>query len=425
VIPFALAQRNQRSTGNRTMNVARPSLKQQTQALKKSPILPRGICPTPWTLVASMPLDLYGAGGASDGTFYYSFGGYSFSTSNTLDSVFRYNPGTDTWDTMASMPDILSLMPSAVYYPPTNVIYVFGGEDINGNNSNATRIYDIASNTWSAGANMPDVRSFAASGYVPGTGMIYIIGGYNTGFVDSAQPTTWQYDPVGNSWTDLTATEPFPHPAGGMASGVINNKLYIAGGRDAANLNINLTWEYDPVAHTYTAKANMPGSQPNVPGSAVAVNALFVFGGGNPFLAPGSSATNAAPASSKATSGSTKAAPDLSRAAFPVDRNRAAVKNKALLPETTNRTNVYDPSVDLWTTSANMNIARSFPAGAFISGSNEIIASGGYDGSFTQASAEVLTPCIPPPPTPCPPTPTPTPPLRADDRRWVDHRLCV
>jgi N-acetylneuraminic acid mutarotase len=409
-IPFALAQRN---TTKRS--VAKPKVT-VTAGAKTRPLPPQGTCPTPWTLVASMPLDLYGAGGASDGTFYYSAGGYSFSVDNTLDSVYRYNPGTDTWDTMASMPDILSLMPSAVYYPPTNVIYVFGGEDINGNNSNATRIYDIASNTWSAGANMPDVRSFAASGYVPATGMIYIVGGYNTGFVDSAQPTTWEYDPVTNTWTDLTATEPFPHPAGGMASGVINDKLYIAGGRDAANLNINLNWEYDPVAHTYTAKANMPGHQPNVPGSAVALNALFAFGGGNPFLAPGSSAAKPAPASSKATSGTTgvtsarnetaggsnKVASDLTRTAFPIALGRAAAKDRALIPLTTDHTYVYDPSLDQWTTSADMNTTRSFPSGAFISGSNEIVCAGGFNFNVgTLATAEVLTPCIP--------TPTPTP----------------
>ncbi len=402
-IPFALAQRN---TTKRS--VAKPKVT-VTAGTKTRPLPPQGTCPTPWTLVANMPLDLYGAGGASNGTFYYSAGGFSFSTGNTLDSLYRYDPATDTWDTMASLPDILSLMPSAVYYPPTNKIYVFGGEDIDGNNSNATRIYDITSNTWSAGANMPDVRSFAASGYVPATGMIYIVGGYNTGFVDSAQPTTWQYDPVLDSWTDLTATEPFPHPAGGMASGVINDKLYIAGGRDAANQNINLNWEYDPVAHTYTPKANMPGSQPNVRGSAIALDALFAFGGGNPFLAPGSSATNAASAAGGAAPGSAKVARDSAKTAPVRSFDPATIKSKPLVPTTTGRTDVYDPSVDQWTNSANMNTARSFPSGAFISGSNEIIASGGFDGGFTTASAEVLTPCIPPPPTPCPATPTPTP----------------
>jgi len=56
---------------------------------------------------------------------------------------------------------------------------------------------------------------------------------------------------VTNTWTDLTASAPFPHPAGGFAYGVINNKLYIAGGRDAANMIINLTWIYDPATNAY------------------------------------------------------------------------------------------------------------------------------------------------------------------------------
>src|SRR5437667_5506001 len=224
VIPFALGQRH---IGKRSM-------------------APAGTCPTPWTLVANMRLDLYGAGGASDGAFFYSAGGYSFSTGTTLDVVYRYDPGTDTWDTMVSMPQA-AIMPTAVYYPPTNKIYVFGGEDaVSGTNYSITRIYDIASNSWTTGADMPGVISFAAGGYVPATGKIYIVSGYNTGSVDSAQPNTWQYDPVADSWTDLTGTIPFPHPAGGFAFGVINDKLYIAGGRDAANQNISLNWEFDP-----------------------------------------------------------------------------------------------------------------------------------------------------------------------------------
>src|SRR4029450_10753956 len=188
VIPFALAQRNQRSTGNRTMNVARPSLKQQTQAFKKLPAPPQGTSPFPWSFVASMPLDLYGAGGASDGTFYYSAGGYSFSVTPGTVAVFnRYDPAADTWTPLPDMPQA-AIMPTAVYYPPMNKIYVFGGEDgDSGTNYSITRTYDIASNSWSTGADMPGVISFAAGGYIPATGLIYIVSGYNTGFVDSAQ----------------------------------------------------------------------------------------------------------------------------------------------------------------------------------------------------------------------------------------------
>ena len=70
-------------------------------------------------------------------------------------------------------------MASAVYYPPTNKIYVFGGQDlIVGTTYNITRIYDIATNTWTTtGTPMPDVRAFMASGYNPANDKIYLVGG--------------------------------------------------------------------------------------------------------------------------------------------------------------------------------------------------------------------------------------------------------
>jgi Galactose oxidase, central domain/Kelch motif len=405
-IPFALAQRN---TTKRS--VAKPKVT-VTAGTKTRPLPPQGTCPTPWNSVADMPLDLYGAASASDGTFYYSAGGYSFSFPGTVNVFNRYDPVANTWTPLEPMPTGAA-MAVGVYYPPTNKFYVFGGAEFDsGTNYDLTQIYDIATNTWSSGAPMPDVRSFSAGGYVSATGKIYIISGYNTGTVDSAQPNTWEYDPVADSWNDLTGTLPFPHPAGGFAFGVINDKLYIAGGRDAGNNLINLNWEFDPVAVTYTPKADMPGSQPNVRGSAVALDALFAFGGGNPFLAPESVPTRAASAAGEAAPGSAKVARDSAKTAPTRSFDPATIKSKPLVPTTTSRTNVYDPSMDQWTTSANMNIPRSFPSGAFISGSNVIIASGGVDGNifFTTATAEVLTPCIPPTPTPCPPTPTPTPP---------------
>src|SRR6266853_1125240 len=239
--------------------------------------------PGAWQNVANMPTDLYGAAGASNGTFFYAAGGYSFSSGQTLAVVNRFDPVANTWTPMMSMPQA-AIMGCAAYYPTTNKIYVFGGEDAaSGTNYNITRIYDIATNAWTTGANMPDVRSFSACGYVPATGKIYLISGYNTGQVTSAQPNTWSYDPGTNTWTDLTGTIPFPHPAGGFGYGVINNKLYIAGGRDAANLIIDLTWEFDPVAGTYTAKSPETGFQNNAPGSGAANGLLWVFGGGSPF----------------------------------------------------------------------------------------------------------------------------------------------
>jgi N-acetylneuraminic acid mutarotase len=353
---------------------------------------PTGCTPSAWQAVANMPTDLYGAAGSSDGTFFYAAGGYSFSSGLTLAVFNRFDPGTNTWTPLADMPQA-AIEAVAVYYPTTNKIYVFGGEDaVTGTNYNITRIYDIAGGTWTTGANMPDVRSFMAGGYVSSTGMIYIVSGYSSGQVTDAQPNTWQYDPVADTWTDLTGTDPYPHPAGGFAYGVVNDKLYIAGGRDAAVNIINDTYEFDPTASAgsrYVRKADEPATfQNNVPGSAAASGLLWVYGGGNPFVAPGAS---------KAASHS--------KSAFPLPFMKA-VKDPNR-PRTANSGRFYDPAADTWTNSPNMTTVRSFVSGAAI-GENLIIAAGGYNGSTTVASAETEAVCAGGGGTPTP-TPTCTP----------------
>ena len=81
-----------------------------------------------WVDVATLPQTLFGPATASDGAYVYAFGGYHFpeAVGSTLDTVYRYDPSANTWTTLASMPHP-ALLASAVYYPPTNKIYVFGG----------------------------------------------------------------------------------------------------------------------------------------------------------------------------------------------------------------------------------------------------------------------------------------------------------
>src|SRR5438093_5646584 len=84
--------------------------------------------PSAWQNRANMPTDLYGAAGASNGTFFYAAGGYSFSSGMTLAVVNRFDPVANTWTPMTNMPQA-AIMGCAAYYPTTNKIYVLGGED--------------------------------------------------------------------------------------------------------------------------------------------------------------------------------------------------------------------------------------------------------------------------------------------------------
>ena len=130
VIPFALAQRG----------------------LGKRALAPKGTCPTPWTLVADMPLDLEGAAGASDGTYFYSAGGFSSSLFAILDAVSPTIPAPTPgirWRPCRRQ----SLLGSQSITRLGSKIYVFGGMiDIDtGDNTNITQVYDITSNTWTQG----------------------------------------------------------------------------------------------------------------------------------------------------------------------------------------------------------------------------------------------------------------------------------
>ena len=95
-----------------------------------------------------MPDDVYGPATTSNGTFAYAAGGYSFTAPNYTNALYRFDPVANTWSTLAPMADAIT-MASAVFYPTTNKIYVFGGWD-GVVTYCTTRIYDIATNTWTS-----------------------------------------------------------------------------------------------------------------------------------------------------------------------------------------------------------------------------------------------------------------------------------
>ena len=132
-------------------------------------IAPSATSTCTWTQAAPVGIDHYGGFMDSDGTFAYEGGGYSFSVGDNINEFGRFDPVANTWTSLAPVPDLNNGAASGVYAPNVNKFFVFGGE----NNAtatvvNTTRIYDSASNTWSTGAPMPDVRAFMGSGYFNG-----------------------------------------------------------------------------------------------------------------------------------------------------------------------------------------------------------------------------------------------------------------
>lgn len=166
-------------------------------------------------------------------------------------------------------------------------IYVLGGRDSwNWYSSNRNLAYSVAGG-WEERASLPVPREYGAA--VELGGKIYLIGGY------SDTPNGWGavlqvdvYDPAQDSWSSAA---PLTSERGGFAAGVIDGKIYIAGGYSSAGSNTGAV--YDPATDTWAPIANMPTYRES--GGGVAVGGkLYYFGGWQWNSASGTPATTMA-----------------------------------------------------------------------------------------------------------------------------------
>ncbi|MBW2261337.1 MAG: hypothetical protein JRG91_05120 [Deltaproteobacteria bacterium] len=112
------------------------------------------------------------------------------------------------------------------------LVYVTGGltGDTDAPVSAATRIYDPATDSWSAGADMPEPRQLHAQ--VCSSDTVYVIGGYGDYDTDGfahPQESFWAYSPTGDSWSESLAQHPGPR-ARHTAEMIDSNTILVAGG---------------------------------------------------------------------------------------------------------------------------------------------------------------------------------------------------
>ena len=198
-----------------------------------------------WTRVAPLPLSpTFGAAATSDGKSAYVAGGlfnHGY-TGDLVNEFVRYNLASNTWTVLAPMPDA-KYFASAVYSPINDKVYVFGGVSPGGSTSAvspATRIYDIATDTWSSGAAMPAARAGMAAGYH--NGKIYLAGGGNGIFepyFGTPQANLWEYDPIDNVWN--TSRPSMPEAKATASFGIINGHFYVVGGVSPSSSSLSFT----------------------------------------------------------------------------------------------------------------------------------------------------------------------------------------
>jgi N-acetylneuraminic acid mutarotase len=207
--------------------------------------------------------------GGLDGRIYV-MGGYSIGSPNyTPNSTsFAYDPRTDSWSTIASLP--IATRGAGTAIDNKGLIYVIGGTS-----GTSNQIYNVTSNSWTTGTSM---STYAwEPGVTAGSdGRIYVAGG------EGATTALQIYNPQTKSWTSgapmSTARKQFQLVA------APNGLLYAIGGMTGSNIAIATVEAYNITANSWASKASLP-SPVNSYGATLGSDGLiYVFGGSNYYV---------------------------------------------------------------------------------------------------------------------------------------------
>jgi len=237
-----------------------------------------------WTKKKNMPLPAHHMAMAEYRGKIYVMGGLVRGSERggwaPIDNAFEYDPATDTWKALPPMPG--GKRGSAVAEEVGGKIYVIGGAANNpGSKETAlyrsrphrsvgtNEAYDPATNKWETKSPMPTARNHAASGAV--NGKIYVIGGrVGSAFIPVASNVdiVEEYDPATDQWGALRAR--MPNGRSAVAHGTYAGKIYVAGGESqsaAINGVFRALEAYDVATDTWAILPSMPIGRHGLAGS--------------------------------------------------------------------------------------------------------------------------------------------------------------
>jgi N-acetylneuraminic acid mutarotase len=212
-----------------------------------------------------------GAAAGTDGNIYV-VGGYPYPWPNSyagsaLNSLEEFNPTTQTWTSLPSMPTARANV--AVAGGNDGRIYVFGGNDSKFQYLNTAEAYDPTTRSWKELAAMPVSGVVAAAA---GTdGKIYVFDGPSG---------TWAYDPTGDSWTRLPDS---PSSSQGIhvaaAATGPDSKIYLFGGGNSYGYGGATAEAYDPATQTWATLPDMPVPRAGANAVTGTDGCIYVLGG--------------------------------------------------------------------------------------------------------------------------------------------------
>lgn len=220
-----------------------------------------------WQRLAPMPSSRQEVSTAVFNGRVYVISGFTSAGASTS-TVEAYVPENNSWFSAGPIPILNNHNNAATV---DGALYTFGGV------ANSTYRYNPQTDTWSTVAPSHFQHGgTAAVGVIDGK--IYVAGGSGGGMM---QNEVEYFDPPNNQWV---MRAPMNVPRNHTAGAVIGGKFYVVGGRGSPNAPTALE-VYDPNANAWTVLAPMPTARSGI--AAAAVNGqLWVFGGELPTLHP-------------------------------------------------------------------------------------------------------------------------------------------
>ncbi len=172
---------------------------------------------TRWQILSDLPTARRGLAVTAFENTVYAIAGETVEGVTGITEI--YQPETDTWNTGIPKPlpvvDVQAIVLGGKIYIP-------GGQLASGEVTNILEIYHPRSNEWGRGADMPiGISAYAMTAF---EGNLYVFGGWGG---EDYLDTVFEYDPIQDSWVELTQM-PIKRAYGGAA--VSGGKIYVLGG---------------------------------------------------------------------------------------------------------------------------------------------------------------------------------------------------
>ncbi len=238
-----------------------------------------------WAAVADIPEDITHGAVAVDGQTIYIAGGFiGRHPGPQTNHVWKYNVTTNTWSAGPNLPGARG---AGALVRLGRELHFFGGTERDLNNLDVYK-RDSADHwvlkldggtTWTSAAPLPNPRNHIAGAQL--NGLIYAIGGQHLGDeVGGDQSTVQSYNPATNSWTTRAS---LPLPLGHINSSTVvwNGRILVIAGVTLKSLEVANVSQYDPATDRWTALTPLPEARQS-PIAGILNNRLVVTTGSLP-----------------------------------------------------------------------------------------------------------------------------------------------